>query len=134
MGAVGDRERLAAILASGDMLVHGSGAETYGLVVAEAIASGLAVVSPDSGGAADLARRGLSRLYPTGEAEGCAQAILALLGALESPGRGPPPPDHIGSAESHFAALFELYEGLIAARAPRRVLAHRPLAELVTST
>ncbi len=115
MGPIGDRDRLARCLASGDILVHGSGAETYGLVVAEAICSGLAVVSPDTGGAADLARRGLSRIYATGDAESCGRAILALLRAIEGPERRPPasPP---GSAEAHFAALFELYQRLIDAR------------------
>lgn len=115
VGPIADRGRLARCLASGDILVHGSGAETYGLVVAEAICSGLAVVSPDTGGAADLARRGLSRIYATGDAESCGRAILALLRAIEAPGRRPPanPP---GTAESHFAALFELYQRLIDAR------------------
>ncbi|HLZ85532.1 MAG TPA: glycosyltransferase, partial [Caulobacteraceae bacterium] len=114
-GPIADRAHLARCLASGDILVHGSGAETYGLVVAEAIASGLAVVAPDTGGAADLARRGLSRIYATGDAESCGRAILALLRAVEAPGRRPPanPP---GSAESHFAALFKLYQRLIDAR------------------
>jgi len=123
-GAIADRERLARCLASGDILIHGSGAETYGLVVAEAIASGLAVVSPDSGGSADLARRGLSRVYPTGDAIGCATAILDLLTVLEAaapePVHNPP-----GSADSHFAALFELYQGLIEQRSARLV---RPAA------
>lgn len=115
MGAVSDRPRLASLLASADILVHGSGAETYGLVVAEAISSGLAVVSPDTGGAADLARRGLSRIYATGDADSCSSAILDLLKAVEAPGRrvivDPP-----ASAETHFAALFNLYQFLIDAR------------------
>ncbi len=115
MGAVSDRQRLASLLASGDILVHGSGAETYGLVVAEAISSGLAVVSPDTGGAADLARRGLSRVYATGDADSCASAILDLLKAVDAPGRrvilDPP-----GSAETHFTALFDLYQSMIDAR------------------
>ncbi len=116
LGPVSDREYLARIMASGDLLVHGSGAETYGLVVAVAIASGLAVVAPDSGGAADLARLGLSRLYPTGDPKGCAKAILDLLPAAADPNRvalGNP----AGTAETHFAALFDLYQGLLDDRA-----------------
>jgi len=130
-GAISDRERLAACMASGDILLHGSGAETYGLVVAEAIASGLAIVSPDSGGAADLAHRGLSRVYPTGDVAGCATAILELVGVLESEVRGPAP-EPPGTAESHFAALFDLYQDLIDDRrttarpAPRPTLAKTP--------
>jgi alpha-1,6-mannosyltransferase len=132
MGPIADRERLAQCLASGDILVHGSGAETYGLVVAEAISSGLAVVSPDTGGAADLARRGLSRIYATGDGESCGQAILALLKALEAPGRRPlenPP----GSAESHFAALFRLYQWMIDARACGAAAEMGQLAERAAS-
>jgi alpha-1,6-mannosyltransferase len=116
MGALADRQALARCYASGDVLVHGSGAETYGLVVAEAIASGLAVVSPNTGGAADLARRGFSRVYPTGDAAGCAAAILDLVAALDQPRPTPElaPP---GDADAHFEALFALYQGLMDAKA-----------------
>ncbi|MDB5481260.1 MAG: hypothetical protein JWO83_2313 [Caulobacteraceae bacterium] len=132
VGPIADRDCLARCMASGDILVHGSGAETYGLVVAEAISSGLAVVSPDTGGAADLARRGLSRIYATGDAESCGGAILALLTAIEAPGRRPPanPP---GSAESHFAALFKLYQRLIDARDAASDVDRVPLAKSAAS-
>lgn len=132
-GPILDRERLAACMASGDILLHGSGAETYGLVVAEAIASGLAVVSPDSGGAADLARKGQSRIYPTGDADKCAAAILDLLDEIDSVGLRPPhePPT---SAEAHFRALFDLYQGLVDAReAPAGAAPRRKLAKAATS-
>jgi alpha-1,6-mannosyltransferase len=115
VGPIGDRQRLAACFASADALVHGSGAETYGLVVAEAISSGLAVISPDSGGAADLARRGLSRVYATGDAESCAASILDLVSVLDA-GDGRAAFDPPGSSESHFEALFALYQSLIDAR------------------
>ena len=132
LGAIADRERLARCLASGDILVHGSGAETYGLVVAEAIASGLAVVSPDTGGAADLARRGLSRRYATGDSEGCGRAILDILDVIEGPGRRPAidPP---GGAESHFAALFDLYQGLLDRRSAAEASPRPRLAKAATS-
>jgi alpha-1,6-mannosyltransferase len=132
MGPIADRGRLARCLASGDILVHGSGAETYGLVVAEAICSGLAVVAPDTGGAADLARRGLSRIYATGDAESCGRAIVALLRAVETPGRCPAA-DPPGSAEAHFAALFKLYQRLIDARDAASV-ADRALAPKRTAS
>ena len=131
-GPIADRERLAGCMASGDMLVHGSGAETYGLVVAEAICSGLAVVAPDTGGAADLARRGVSRVYATGDPESCGTAILELLAAVEAPGRrstATPP----GSAEAHFAALFALYERLIDARGDISTSRIAPLAKRAAS-
>jgi alpha-1,6-mannosyltransferase len=109
LGALDDRERLARVLASADLFVHGSGAETYGLAVAEAIASGAPVVVPDSGGAADLARGGRSLTYRTGDVADCARAVLA---ALDGRARLPsvPPP---GSSDDHFTALFGLYESLV---------------------
>jgi alpha-1,6-mannosyltransferase len=128
IGAVADRAHLARCYASADLLVHGSGAETYGLVVAEAIASGLPVVSPDSGGAADLAHRGLSRLYATGDAERCGAAILELLEAIDA-GATNPSLDPPGSARDHFAALFKLYQSMIDDRAASRREPHPALAD-----
>ncbi len=108
LGAVTDRGELARILASADLFVHGSGAETYGLAAAEAVVSGVALVVPDSGGAADLAARGLSKTYRTGDAADCARAILAVLAGEADPPTAPPP----GSLDEHFTALFGLYERL----------------------
>lgn len=111
LGAVGDRAALASLYASADILVHGSGAETYGLVVAEAMASGLPVVVPAAGGAGDLATRGPSRTYRTGDAKACAAAILDLLAAPlpVGPGEAFAP----AGADQHFEALFALYAQLI---------------------
>ena len=97
------------LYASADLLIHGSGAETYGLVVAEAIASGLPVVVPNVGGAADLATGGRGRTYPLGDAVACAAAILETV-ASESWVGGPRGPSH---SDDHFVELFALYEGLI---------------------
>jgi alpha-1,6-mannosyltransferase len=109
MAPVTDRVRLAAIYASADLLVHGSGAETYGLVVAEALSSGLAVVAPDTGGAADLARRGRSVTYRTGDPQSCALAIAAALDG-RAVAQAPARPT---TAESHFVELFALYGRLL---------------------
>jgi alpha-1,6-mannosyltransferase len=65
-------------------------------------------VVPDSGGAADLAARGLSKTYRAGDAGDCARAILAVLAGRADPPIAPPP----GSLEEHFTALFGLYERL----------------------
>jgi alpha-1,6-mannosyltransferase len=110
VGAVEDRDALARIYASADLFVHGSGAETYGLAVAEAIVSGLAVVVPDSGGAADLARRGRSTTYRTGDPAACAAAIVAAVSGRAQAATAPPP----GSLDDHFTVLFGLYEALAA--------------------
>lgn len=109
LGAMSDRDALATILASADLFVHGSGAETYGLAAAEAMASGLPIVVPDVGGAADLAAYGSSKIYRTGQAADCAQAILAVLAGRADPPTTPPP----ASLEDHFVALFSLYEALV---------------------
>ncbi|WP_010184066.1 glycosyltransferase, partial [Sphingomonas sp. PAMC 26605] len=47
-----DRERLARIVASCDALIHGSEAEPFGLVASEAMAGGLPLIVPDTGGCA----------------------------------------------------------------------------------
>jgi alpha-1,6-mannosyltransferase len=115
---VKDRPRLAAIYASADLLVHGSGAETYGLVVAEAMSSGLTVVAPDTGGAADLARQGPAVTYRTGDSDACAVAIAAALdGKATETGMAVARPS---SSDSHFTELFALYGRLIDARRARR--------------
>ena len=57
LATVRDRVLLARLMASADLLVHGSSAETFGFVAAEALASGLPVIAPDEGAVADLRRR-----------------------------------------------------------------------------
>lgn len=111
-GAVTDRDLLADIYASADVLVHGSAAETYGFAVGEAMLSGLPVVVPDHGGAPDLASHGPSRIYKTGDAVSCSAAVLDLLAA-----KGPfAPAVGIGSLDDHFAGLFAFYETLVGRR------------------
>ncbi len=114
-GLIVDRDRLADLYASADLLVHGSGAETYGLVVAEAIASGLRVVAPDTGGAADLAAASGGSLYVTGDPAGCARAIIEALAA--EPPQVRPLMRTSGDTPTHFSRLFSLYADLLAADA-----------------
>ena len=111
LGAIADRDRLARLYASADLLIHGSAAETYGLVVAEAMASGLPVVAPDGGGAAELARQGGSRLYPPGDEVALSDAILDMLGRPQARKAAPIP-----TSAEHFTALFGLYGRLLAER------------------
>jgi alpha-1,6-mannosyltransferase len=115
-GYTKDREELAGILASADAMLHGSAAETYGLVVAEAICSGLPVIVPNVGGAGDLAGGGHAESYTPGDVRGCTSAILRMLdrdpaqlkAACAEIAR-----DGIGTMADHFDGLFELYEGLV---------------------
>ena len=111
-GFTKDRPLLARALASADALLHGSSAETYGLVVAEAICSGTPVVVPRQGGAHDLARPAYSESYPPGDATACSAAILRLLrrdrhqlqqACLEASSQV------VKTMGQHFESLFDVY-------------------------
>jgi len=110
-----DRATLARTIASADVVLHGSSAETYGFAVAEALCCGTPVVVPSTGGAADLADPTCSEIYPAGDADAAARALIALLerdraglsraAALAA--------DRIGDIESHFEKLFALYAAAV---------------------
>jgi alpha-1,6-mannosyltransferase len=116
-GFVADRDEIAASLASADAMLHGSAAETYGLVVAEAVCSGLPIIVPDQGGAADLADPSYSETYAPGDIAACGAAIEALLDrdrdALVA-GCARAARHEIGTMDDHFRQLFGLYERLVA--------------------
>jgi alpha-1,6-mannosyltransferase len=119
VGSVSDRDLMARLYASTDLLVHGSGAETYGLVVAEAICSGLPIVVPNCGGASDFASRVRSAVYPIGDSAACAASITGMLeSANNSSGSlARSRQDPVQTADAHFAALFGYYQDLIDSRA-----------------
>jgi alpha-1,6-mannosyltransferase len=104
-----DRPRFARILASADLLVHGSEAETFCMVAAEARASGLPMVVPNMGGASDHARDGAGISYAWGDPRDMCRAILERLASTE------PVPGKARSMEEHFAELFALYERTVKA-------------------
>ena len=118
-----DRARLAATLASGDLLVHGCPFETFGLGVAEAVACGLPLVSPDEGGAAEQAETAgdAAVRYRSGDAAACAAAIREMLARAE---RDPAAlheacaraAARVPSVRDHFAALVARYEALLRAK------------------
>ena len=70
-----DRDQLARIMASCDALIHGSEAEPFGLVASEAMASGLPLIVPDTGGCAEVADARSSELYRARDAGDAAAAI-----------------------------------------------------------
>ncbi len=75
-----DRDRLADLYADADLFVFPSPTETCGLVVLEAMASGVPVIAADRGGVQDNLRHGLNGLVVrAGDAEGFAAAIAALV-------------------------------------------------------
>ena len=75
---VHDRPRFAAIMASADALIHGSEAEPFGLVASEAMASGLPLIVPDTGGCAEVADPRSSEVYRARDADAAAAAIMRL--------------------------------------------------------
>ncbi|WP_254602702.1 glycosyltransferase, partial [Sphingomonas bacterium] len=101
------RAALAAMLASADALVHGCEAETFCMVAAEARASGLPLIVPDRGGAADHATTAADRRYRSAEAGSLRDAILALPPARGASATGP-----VRIMDDHFADLFATYAGL----------------------
>lgn len=114
-----DRAQYASILATADVLLHGSVCETYGFVLAETMCSGTPLVVPDWGGAAALAQSDFAATYPSlGGADEVAGALRQLLSR--------PPQDLARAARTaglsqphtrdHFEELFQRYEQELAAR------------------
>ena len=108
---VRERTRVAAIMASADALVHGCEAETFCLAAAEARASGVPVVVPDRGGAADHAAQGGGLTYRAADPADMAAAIgqLGQQGWLRT--HAP-----VQTMRGHFELLFAHYRDLIAVR------------------
>ncbi len=112
-----DRAEYARILASADALVHGSVSETFGFVLAEALASGTPLVVPRAGGAGALAAQEYAELY---EPEAGPEAISAALERLFSRPRvtlsqaARCRAETLPSMDDHFEGLFALYAELLA--------------------
>jgi len=103
-----DRQRFATLLASADAVLHACEAETFCLVAAEARASGVPVIVPDRGGAADHAASGAGLTYAAGKAQAAADAIERF---IAHPFR--PPAKAVVTMRDHFAELFASYETLV---------------------
>ena len=111
LAPITDRPMLATVMASADALIHGCEAETFGLVAAEAAASGLPLIVPDEGGATDLIIPGCGITYRSANARAAARAITRLLN------RNPAHLRHAAAAEAsrvgtmhdHFTRLFDAY-------------------------
>ena len=118
-GWLKDRETLARTIASADVVLHGSSAETYGFSVAEALCCGTPVVVPDTGGAADLADPTCAETYIAGNPDDGAAALLKLLArdrATLSAAAASLAAERIGDIESHFVKLFALYAEAVETR------------------
>ena len=121
-GRVTDRALVSRMMASADALLHGSTAETYGFVVAEALCCGTPLVVPRAGGAGDLASPGYAETYAPGDSDDAAAAILRLLArdrsdmATAALAAGT---SKVGDIDAHFVKLFAHYAALIDRRKSR---------------
>ena len=116
LSPISDRLELARLLASSDALIHGCEAETFCMVAAEARASGLPLIAPDGGGAADQARQAGGWTYLSGDAAAAVDAIKAFVAADRAAVRVHAVADaaNVRTMDEHFADLFALYRSLIA--------------------
>jgi len=117
-----DRERLARIVANCDALIHGSEAEPFGLVASEAMAAGLPLIAPDTGGCAEIADPHSSELYTARDAESAALAIERLFArdpkilrraAIVAAGK-------VRSDREHTVELMDYYARLVEAKRAAR--------------
>jgi glycosyltransferase involved in cell wall biosynthesis len=60
-------------------LLHCADREPYGLVLVEALASGVPVVAPAAGGPAEIVDESCGALYPPGDADAAARALKTVL-------------------------------------------------------
>lgn len=114
LAPIGDRNLLAKVMASADALIHGCESETFGLVAAEAVASGLPLIVPDEGGASDMVAPERGETYVAGDVVSAIAAIDRLLArdpetlafhARQFAARAP-------TIDEHFKTLFETYHRL----------------------
>jgi alpha-1,6-mannosyltransferase len=103
-----DRERFASILASADAFLHGCEAETFCMTAAEASASGIPVIVPDRGGAADFAEEEMGWSYRAADHLDLVRAILALPDCFAARSGG----SAARAMDDHFEALFAIYQRL----------------------
>lgn len=121
-----DRESLAAVMASGDALIHGCEAETFCMVAAEARASGLPLIVPDRGGASDHADGPSSRRYRSADPRSLRAAVddFCRDRAKAATRRAA---IHVRTIDEHFDRLFAWYAALAAGAAGSPGLAAREL-------
>lgn len=111
---IADRGLLASVMTSADALVHGCEAETFGLVAAEAAASGLPLVVPDEGGAADMVTAETGEWFKAGDTASAAAAIERLVLRDRAKLREATilHATSVGTFDAHFRNLFAEYAAL----------------------
>lgn len=110
-----DRQRFAQIMASADALIHGSDQEPFGLVALEAVASGLPLIVPDEGGAAEIAQPRYAETYAARDARSCAEAIERMFAREPSILRAASlhAAAKVRTDRDHAIALVDYYRSLI---------------------
>ncbi|MBC7496539.1 MAG: glycosyltransferase [Sphingomonadaceae bacterium] len=111
-----DRAEMARFMASADALIHGSESETFCLVAAEARASGLPLITPDRGAAADHARISNGLTYASGDPVSAAAAIARFVDARRAGTLRHAPDIPVRTMDDHFVELFATFEAMIAQR------------------
>jgi alpha-1,6-mannosyltransferase len=105
-------------MASCDAFIHGCEAETFGLVVSEALASGAPLILPDEGGAAEVAQPAFAESYAARDMRACTAAITRLLSRdrIGLRAAAAKAAENIWSDRDHAVALTEHYARRIALR------------------
>ena len=117
LSPITDRPAIAQLYASADLLIAGSGAETFGMVMAEARASGLPIIVPDEGAAFDQLVPGAGLAYTSGDAASVAVTIGDAIGQLpELRAAAIAGAAAVPTMDMHFANLFAEYERIAARR------------------
>ena len=117
LSPITDRPAIAQLYASADLLIAGSGAETFGMVMAEARASGLPIIVPDEGAAFDQLVPGAGLAYASGDAASVAVTIGDAIGQLpELRAAAIAGAAAVPTMDMHFANLFAEYERIAARR------------------
>lgn len=114
LSPIADRRLLARVMASADALIHGCEAETYGLAAAEAAASGLPLIVPAEGGAADLVMAGNGERYQPASSRSAAAAIerLFLRDGQILRHATTAAASAVATIDDHFDLLWADYQGL----------------------
>ena len=114
---IADRDQLAMLMACVDALIHGCEAETFCMVAAEARASGIPLIVPHRGAAADQLVDGAGTSYRAASEISLERAIGRFID------RGPElqraaavRASRVRTMDEHFAELFVRYEALASHR------------------